>query len=438
MLKNKKGITLVALIITIIIMLILVGVTINVAINGGIFSNAKNASMQTEITQIQEQLLVKKSSIIADYNGEVPSDFGIGLSDLNIPNDLKTKYQNKLIISADGTLYYLEDNVNANEKENLESLGITAYQGEVSSVQYFLINETNDGKLCDLIYAIDYSNSTITIYLGEQNGPLQLVEGPIEITLSTNDFQALVDGVETTISGATAIIYEGSPVAYIQNNKAYLGEPHDNSLSTFYANYYATLVSNFNTSRLPITYNSIYNASYSYTYEELDGLTGKYVFLENGTYIVIISGITVLSPNITYSISGNTLTVVDQDMDGTSHTFTISNDLSTITTDDNLDFSRDQENFFIDSAENKSIDSDTGIYLNSIYKGTNNLYIVECDGIVTVYSGTIAPGNKSCQTHCALSDAISEYGFVVSNKTITYNDVVYTLVENESQILTNN
>lgn len=47
MMKEQKGITLVALVITIIVMLILVGVSITVALNGGLFSTAKDAANNT-------------------------------------------------------------------------------------------------------------------------------------------------------------------------------------------------------------------------------------------------------------------------------------------------------------------------------------------------------------------------------------------------------
>ena len=46
--KNQKGITLVALVITIIVMLILVAVSVTVAINGGLFEQAKEASNKWE------------------------------------------------------------------------------------------------------------------------------------------------------------------------------------------------------------------------------------------------------------------------------------------------------------------------------------------------------------------------------------------------------
>lgn len=57
-LKNKDGITLVALVITIIVMLILVTVTLNVALNdNGIISKAKYARTKQEEESIYEQIL---------------------------------------------------------------------------------------------------------------------------------------------------------------------------------------------------------------------------------------------------------------------------------------------------------------------------------------------------------------------------------------------
>lgn len=53
--KNNKGITLIALVITIIVMLILVGVTIKVATEGKIFTYASNAVKETKLAQRTEQ-----------------------------------------------------------------------------------------------------------------------------------------------------------------------------------------------------------------------------------------------------------------------------------------------------------------------------------------------------------------------------------------------
>ena len=54
--KTKKGITLIALIITIIVMLILVGVTANVAINGELFKKSREGTYSYKVETIKENL----------------------------------------------------------------------------------------------------------------------------------------------------------------------------------------------------------------------------------------------------------------------------------------------------------------------------------------------------------------------------------------------
>ena len=66
--KEQKGITLVALVITIIVMLILVGVSITVALNGGLFTNAKDAANNTAEARNAELNL---SNGKVTVNGEV-------------------------------------------------------------------------------------------------------------------------------------------------------------------------------------------------------------------------------------------------------------------------------------------------------------------------------------------------------------------------------
>ena len=79
--KNNKGITLIALIITIIIMLILVAVTINVVINSGLITSAKNAGDKTrtaykEEGHIEDKIKIGEESLteyIENLTGEVIS-----------------------------------------------------------------------------------------------------------------------------------------------------------------------------------------------------------------------------------------------------------------------------------------------------------------------------------------------------------------------------
>lgn len=132
--SDFKGITLIALIITIIVMLLLVGVTVTVAINGGLFTTAKKSSYQTEVRIIQEQLETVKAKIVAENKGMVPSDFEITMSNLGLSSKLEEKYENKLIISNAGVLYYNPETVeNAEERAWLEEIGIYAYKGNILS-----------------------------------------------------------------------------------------------------------------------------------------------------------------------------------------------------------------------------------------------------------------------------------------------------------------
>ena len=63
MLKNQKGITLVALVITIIILLILAGISIQAISNTGLFANAKRAKDESMKGQLQEEISLAIQSI---------------------------------------------------------------------------------------------------------------------------------------------------------------------------------------------------------------------------------------------------------------------------------------------------------------------------------------------------------------------------------------
>jgi len=65
--KNQKGITLIALIITIIVMMILVGVSVTVALNSGLFKVAQGAAKNTVDARENELLLAEG---IINVNGE--------------------------------------------------------------------------------------------------------------------------------------------------------------------------------------------------------------------------------------------------------------------------------------------------------------------------------------------------------------------------------
>lgn len=74
MMKEQKGITLVALVITIIVMLILVGVSITVALKGGLFTSAKDAANNTKEARNAE-LNLSDGKVVVDGNEYNVSDW---------------------------------------------------------------------------------------------------------------------------------------------------------------------------------------------------------------------------------------------------------------------------------------------------------------------------------------------------------------------------
>ena len=77
-LKNKKGITLVALVVTIIILIILAGISISTLTNTGIFKKAKDAKQKSENAQKEEDKL------ISEYEKEIVRQDAEGIWDGNV------------------------------------------------------------------------------------------------------------------------------------------------------------------------------------------------------------------------------------------------------------------------------------------------------------------------------------------------------------------
>lgn len=64
--KEQKGITLIALVITIIVMLILVAVSVSIVIQSGLFNSAKSAGQKTEAAYQNEGNNLSKADIGSD------------------------------------------------------------------------------------------------------------------------------------------------------------------------------------------------------------------------------------------------------------------------------------------------------------------------------------------------------------------------------------
>ena len=134
MLREQKGITLVALVITIIVLLILAGVTI-AALSGenGILTNASNAQIQNAIGNAKDQVnLAANEGIQAFYNitylGEQPADTDIVLAPADYANagaTVKKFVDTKVTGHVEGATVVASNNTGSDKNENPYIVTIT-------------------------------------------------------------------------------------------------------------------------------------------------------------------------------------------------------------------------------------------------------------------------------------------------------------------------
>ena len=108
-LYKRKGITLIALVITIIVLLILAGITIS-ALSGdnGILTNATRAALSTELSKYQEELELYKVNKTAENINFIPETLLAGKTDLNYNTKQEGETGNIKTIIADISDEYFE------------------------------------------------------------------------------------------------------------------------------------------------------------------------------------------------------------------------------------------------------------------------------------------------------------------------------------------
>lgn len=132
--KKETGITIVALVVTIVVMLILVGVSVTVSINGGLFNTTKESTYKTEVSQVKEAL----EEEIVQRKARRESVDNITIADLDIPDKIKDKYKDKLIIIGKD-IYYDPANIEKdNEEAWLEDMDIS------TNTKFFTYNSNGD------------------------------------------------------------------------------------------------------------------------------------------------------------------------------------------------------------------------------------------------------------------------------------------------------
>lgn len=109
MIKNYKGVSLVALVITIIVLLILAGITINFTIgNNGILTKAKDAKEKTNISQAKESVELKIADLQAENQGKATiaslEEYAKTDSEIEIATNNKIIYKNEYELTIDNNL----------------------------------------------------------------------------------------------------------------------------------------------------------------------------------------------------------------------------------------------------------------------------------------------------------------------------------------------
>ncbi len=197
-LENKKGITLIALMITIIIMLILVGVTISLTLNGGILDTAREAVFKQELIMIKEEYRLylkdkqtedmefeeEKLYIYKDnyrYGEEKVEGASIKTAIANIPR----KYEERIEIIK-GELYYISQN--EKELKWAQEIGvlISPYKTDEKTGNVLLSNGTN-------------------LFLVDENGRLVIPE-----TVKGKPITEIGEGAFANVEGLREIVIPGT------------------------------------------------------------------------------------------------------------------------------------------------------------------------------------------------------------------------------------
>ena len=212
--KQQKGITLVALIITIIVMLILVGVSVTVALDGGLFRTTQSAVDQTQIELEKEQLL---SAIIdaMDRYGDI--DYA-KLRD-NLPEEFTEsngiyigQSRTKYVVDSNGDIAYYKTirdiiaEINADIAANpSEWEGFDDSEGETRDKLESVYNKYNIGKSADFEDAYITTEGNYLKLIVNSNYYGEMVKISILLEETPNSIMnikqyGIVDNLETVLA----------------------------------------------------------------------------------------------------------------------------------------------------------------------------------------------------------------------------------------------
>ena len=150
MMDSRKGITLIALIITIIVLLILVGVSISIMVgDNGVLIQAQNASIKTEDEKAKEEVSMAWESIYSDYMVDAAANSGVDRDDYFTTTNLN-KY-----INDTGTI--------TKSIENGDDTLTVEYQTNDKGTTYIFTIETNGEVVSGGRYGTKVDLGTVTV-----------------------------------------------------------------------------------------------------------------------------------------------------------------------------------------------------------------------------------------------------------------------------------
>ena len=196
--KNQKGITLVALIITIVLMLILLGVAVTVSIDGGLFSKAKQAKSETEKAawdaKINEDIIIMNKKIEASDKYELEySDEALLQAFSILLTDIQEKFEldNKYVLQVPDEDYSIL---------NYEQLYIEGYIDDTFNP--IKVPCKYDGREIVLIYEVDINEEAETVKIAK-----------VSVEVSKFNIFARSEPVKVEVGGnVTSVTADGVPI----------------------------------------------------------------------------------------------------------------------------------------------------------------------------------------------------------------------------------
>ena len=175
-LKTKRGITLIALVITIVVMLILVGVTVNIALNGGLFSTTKQAATGTQYHSDREILL---SAVIGARNGNAKVDFE--KLNKNLPEGFK-KSEDGGYTSKSGNTFYVDKKGNITDEPPKTAAQL--FDAEAEKITNVNKKDDEDFTTDENLHIGDFINYTAGTWTQQEINAIQTGKKGSEVTAS--------------------------------------------------------------------------------------------------------------------------------------------------------------------------------------------------------------------------------------------------------------